>query len=110
LEIDFQCQAMGYDYNEDLTGYILIFNDGLTIQTQFEEEGNRLHANFGGLELQIYRDGSCPEALLDVEKMELASQYIQAMNSFAYNAGALMLKDGEPAWKTNDSHQSLPTF
>ena len=47
---------LSYEYNEDLVGFILTLKDGSVVQTQFEKEENRLHADFNTYSLRRYNE------------------------------------------------------
>ena len=89
LNINFQCQMMDAQYNDDLVGYELVFDDGLVISTQFEKNSNVLDAGYGDWEIEVYTEGSDADALASNDKMEVAMQYCTMMHSLSYNSGKL---------------------
>lgn len=55
-EFQYSCNQFDASWNDDLAGYVIIFNDGKIAHTQTYTESNRLHADFGDEYLERYTE------------------------------------------------------
>lgn len=68
---------MKIEFNEDLNGYILTFENGAVAQTQYDIETNRLHADFGQKYLVRYTEY---DSELSIEQDQFVDNFVKHTN------------------------------
>ncbi len=66
------------EWNDDLSGYVITFNDGKMAHTQTYTEDNRLHADHGDTYIERYTEH---DSDLSDEQDELAYNFVEQVNS-----------------------------
>ena len=54
--LQYSCSDYDADWNDDLVGYVIVFKDGKSAQTQTYVESNKLHADFNDEYLERYTE------------------------------------------------------
>lgn len=70
------------EWNSDLDGFVIIFNDGKCANTQTYTESNRLHADFGETYIERYTEY---DDKLSTEQDEIVNDFIEQINRIAYH-------------------------
>lgn len=66
------------EFNEDLNGYVIVFDSGHVANTQFEVETNKLHADYGEEYLVRYTDY---DSKLSSREEKQVEEFVKEINS-----------------------------
>lgn len=80
-EFQYSCDKFEAKWNDDLCGYVIIFNDGKCAQTQVYKQENRLHADYRDEYLERYTEY---DDELNEEQENLIDDFVSQINRIKY--------------------------
>lgn len=83
-ELQCRCKTFDAEWNNDLVGYVLVFEDGKSAQTQTYIEQDRLHADYGETYLDRYTEY---DDELTPEQHDCVDEFVKQTNKLQYHYG-----------------------